>query len=102
MKSMRCSVTSRQVVAPNMHFSICHLQKKHMTANKPLYMTSIDLDEAFDQVPRDVIYKDVRSRESVARSLILEWMFIRALPEFEFGVDVYQGTVLNSLLFIIV
>ena len=32
----------------------------------------------------------------------LEWMFIRALPEFEFGVDVYQGSVLNSFLFIIV
>ena len=101
MKSMRCSVTSFQVVVPNMHFTICHLQKKHMTANKPLNMTSIDLEEAFDQVPRDVIYKDVRSRESVARSLILEWLFIRALPEFEFGVDVYQGSVLNSLLFII-
>ena len=85
-----------------MHFTICHLQKKHMTANKPLYMTSIDLEEAFDQVPRDVIYKDVRSRERVARSLILEWMFIRALPNFEFGVDVYQGSVLYSLLFIIV
>ena len=103
MKSMRCSVTSRQVVVPNMHFSICHLQQKHMTANKPLlFMTSIDLEEAFDQVPRDVIYKDVRSRESVARSLILEWVFIRALPEFEFGVDVYQGSVLKSFLFVIV
>ena len=31
-------------------FTVCHLQKKHMTANKPLYMTSIDLE-----VPRDVI-----------------------------------------------
>ena len=102
MKSMRCSATSRQVVVPNMHFTIRHLQKKHMTANKPLYMTSIDLEEAFDQVPQDVIYKDVRSWERVARSLILEWMFIRALPEFEFGFDVYQGSVLYSLLFIIV
>ena len=55
MKLMRCSVTSRQVMAPNMHFTVCHLQKKHMTANKPLYMTSIDLEEAFDQVPQDVI-----------------------------------------------
>ena len=93
-----------------------------MTANKPVYMTSIDLEEAFDQVLRDVIlgavrklrieqwlvhliqfiYKDVRNRERVARSLILEWMFIRALPEFEFGVNVYQGSVPNSLLFIIV
>ena len=48
------------------------------------------------------IYKDVRNRERVARSFILEWMFIRALPEFEFVVNVYQGSVLNSLLFIIV
>ena len=55
MKSMRRSMTSRQVVAPNIHFTVGHLQKKHMTANKPLYMTSIDLEEAFDQVPRDVI-----------------------------------------------
>ena len=30
-------------------------RKKHMTANKPFYMTSIDLEEAFDQVLRDVI-----------------------------------------------
>ena len=52
---MRCSVTSSQVVAQNMHFTVCHLQKKHMTANKPHYMTSIDLEEAFNQVPRDVI-----------------------------------------------
>ena len=52
---MRCSVTSSQAVAPNMHFYVCHLQKKHMTANMPLYMTSIDMEEAFDQVPQDVI-----------------------------------------------
>ena len=37
-----------------------------------------------------------------SEELILEWMFIRALPVFEFGVDVYQDSVLNSLLFIIV
>ena len=52
---MRCSVTSSPVVAPNMHFIVCHLQQKHMTAKKPLYMISIDLEEAFDQVPQDVI-----------------------------------------------
>ena len=31
------------------------LQKKHITANKPLYMAPVDLEEAFDQVSRDVI-----------------------------------------------
>ena len=55
IKCMRCSVTSRKVVAPNMYFTVCHLQERHMTANKPLYMTSIDLEEASDQVPRDVV-----------------------------------------------
>ena len=54
-ETMRCSVTSPQVVATNMHFTVCHLQKKHMTANKPLYMTSIDMEEAFDPVPRPII-----------------------------------------------
>ena len=29
--------------------------EKHMNVNKPLYMTSIDLEEAFDPVSRDVI-----------------------------------------------
>ena len=36
-------------------FIVCHLYEKHMTANKPLYMASIDMEEAFDQVLRDVI-----------------------------------------------
>ena len=88
-----------------------------MTANKPLYMTSVDLEEVHEVSSEgqcaglrieqwlvhlvQFIYKDVRNRERVARSLILEWMFVMALPEFEFGVDVYQGSVLNSLLFII-
>ena len=36
------------------------------------------------------------------RSLVLEKMFIRALPEFDFGVDAHQGSVLISILFIIV
>ena len=54
MKSMRYVLTSRLVMAPNMHFTVCHLQKKHMTANKPLYITSFDLEEALDQVLRDV------------------------------------------------
>ena len=48
---MQCDFTSSRGTI----FTVCHLQKKHMTANKPLYMTSIDREEAFDQVPRDEI-----------------------------------------------
>ena len=38
-------------------FIVCHLQEKHITANYPFYMVSIDLEEAIDQVPQDIIWR---------------------------------------------
>ena len=90
-----------------------HLQKKHLTANKPLYLAFIDLEKAFDRVPLDVIwwamqrlcidewlvrlvqsiYNDVRSRVRVGDGYS---------EEFGVGVGVHQGSVFNPLLFIIV
>ena len=84
-----------------------------MDQNKPLYMAFIDLEKAFDRVPRDVIwwamrklgidewlvrlvqsmYKDVRSRVRVGDGYS---------EEFGVGVGVHQGSVLSLLLFIIV
>ena len=43
IRLMRCSVTSRPSMAAK------------IKANYPLYMVSIDLEEAVDQVPQDVI-----------------------------------------------
>ena len=77
-------------------------------ANKPLYMAFVDLEKAFDRVPRDVIwwamrklgidewlvrlvqsmYKDVRSRVRVGDGYS---------EEFGVGVGVHQGSVLSPL-----
>ena len=94
-------------------FIVCQLQEKHLAANKPLYMAFVDLEKAFDRVPRDVIwwamrklgidewlvrlvqsmYKDVRSRVRVGDGYS---------EEFGVGVGVHQVSVLSPLLFIIV
>ena len=94
-------------------FIVRQLQEKHLAANKPLYMAFVDLEKAYDLVPRDVIwwamrklgidewlvrlvqsmYKDVRSRVRVGNGYS---------EEFGVGVGVHQDSVLSPLLFIIV
>ena len=81
---MQCGFMSGRGTT-NAIFIVRQLQEKHLAANKPLYMAFVDLENAFDRVPRDVIwwamcklgidewlvrlvqsmYKDVRSRVRV-------------------------------------
>ena len=51
---MQCDFTSVHG-SKDAVFIVYHIQEKHITVNYPFYMVSIDLEEAIDQVPQDVI-----------------------------------------------
>ena len=94
-------------------FILRQLQEKHLVPGKPLYLALIDLEKAFDRVPREVIwwsmrklkidewlvrivqsmYKEVRSRVRVDD---------KYSNSFDVLVGVHQGSVISPLLFVIV
>ena len=90
-------------------FNVRQLQKKYLAANKRLYMAFIDLEKAFDRVPRKVLRK-LGVEEWIVR--LVQGMYASAQSrvcvgeeyseEFEVKVCVHQGSVLSRLLFIIV
>ena len=41
-------------------FILRQLQKKQLVAGKPLYLAFIDLEKAFDRVPREMIWWSMR------------------------------------------
>ena len=89
------------------------MQEKYIAANKPLYFTFVDLEKAFNRVPRKVLwwalgslgleewavrvskgmYTDVKSHICVNGQYS---------KEFGVGVGVHQGSYLSPLLFILV
>ncbi len=94
-------------------FVVRQLQEKFLAANKCLYMAFVDLEKAFDRVPRKVIWWAMRKLhvdEWVIR--LVQGMYANARSrvrvgdglseEFQVRVGVHQGSVLSPLLFIIV
>ena len=94
-------------------FIVRQLQEKHLAANKRLYLAFVDLEKAFDRVPRNVLWWAMRSlgvEEWAVR--VVQGMYSNARSrvrvngqyskEFDVGVGVHQGSVLSPLLFIMV
>ena len=94
-------------------FIIRQLQEKYIAANKPLYIAFVDLEKAFDRVPRKVLWWALRSlgvEEWAIRVIQGMYTDVRSRvrvngqysEEFGVGVGVHQGSVLSPLLFILV
>ena len=94
-------------------FMIRQLQEKYLAKHKKLYFAFVDLEKAFDRVPRDVLWWAMRKLgidEWLIR--IVQSMYANARSrvrvngtfsnEFEVKVGVHQGSVLSPLLFLIV
>ena len=94
-------------------FVVRQLQEKYLAANKRLYMAFVDLEKAFDRVPRKVIWWALRKLgvdEWIVR--LVQGMYSNARrrvrvgegysEELEVKIGVHHGSVLSTLLFIIV
>ena len=94
-------------------FVVRQMQERYREKNKELYFAFIDLEKAFDRVPRDIMRWALR-KAGVEEWLVQAVMSLYRNPrtcikiqevfsgEFEVGVGVHQGSVLSPLIFIIV
>ena len=94
-------------------FIVRQVQEKYLLKKRELWMAFVDLEKAFDRVPRDVIWWALRElgvEEHVVS--VIQVMYAKASTsvkigageskEFEVKVGVHQGSVLSPLLFIAV
>ena len=94
-------------------FIVCQLQEKYLARNKELWMAFVDMEKAFDRVPREVVWWALRClgvdewRVSVIKAMYEDATTTvrvngRESKAFSVRVGVHQGSVLSPLLFIIV
>ena len=94
-------------------FIVRQLQEKYLEKKKELWMAFIDLEKAFDRIPREVIWWALReSGAEVGMISMIKSMYAgimtavkiggRESGKFSVRVGVHQGSVLSPFLFIIV
>jgi len=94
-------------------FIVRQVQERFLVKGKELWMAFVDLEKAFDRVPRDVVWwalRYVKLEEWIIN--VIKAMYVGATTavklkngtsqEFDVKVGVHQGSVLSPLLFIIV
>jgi hypothetical protein len=94
-------------------FILRQVQERYLEKKKMLYHVFVDLEKAFDRVPRETISWALR-RQGVPESLVNQVMALYVgtrsrvktmagtSEEFDIGVGVHQGSALSPLLFITV
>jgi hypothetical protein len=94
-------------------FIVRQVQEKFIAKKKDLWMAFVDLEKAFDRVPREVLWWALRKKgvdEWLVNVIKSMYENVRTTvklqegesAEFEVKVGVHQGSVLSPLLFIIV
>ena len=90
-------------------FMARQLQEKFLEKRKDLFFAFVDLEKAFDRVPREVVRWALRQlgvEEWLVQTVMTMYQRVRTVEEkqgysteFEVKVGVYQGSVLIPLLF---
>jgi hypothetical protein len=94
-------------------FIVRQLQERYLGKKKEVWMAFVDLEKAFDRVPREVLWwalRKVGTEEWLVRVIRDMYVGVRTAvktkegvgKEFEVKVGVHQGSVLSPLLFTIV
>ena len=94
-------------------FIVRQMHEKHLARRKELYFAFVDLEKAFDRVPRNVLWwamRKLRTEEWLIRTVQAMYQNAKACVRinnsyssaFNVTVGVHQGSVLSPLLFIMV
>ena len=94
-------------------FALRMMQEKHLEKRQNLHMIFVDLEKAYDRVPRDIIWWALRKKQVGEEYIkVIQDMYdgcttsvrtlIGSTESFEVKVGLHQGSALSPLLFIII